>query len=163
VERIFAFMESVNAEAQEYLVGSRDEPTLAEDVAETQKALDDAEYLLAKFEANKREYLKVLTPAEFASELASLRADATEARLAHEQALAAQEVDVSSDDFTDFRTCWEEWTHESRKEWLAGFIDRVVVTSAQRRRIPISERITPFIVGRGDPAFLDADGSLRFA
>ena len=60
--------------------------------------------------------------------------------------------------FTDFPPTWDEWTHESRKEWLATFIDRIVVTSAGRKRVPVSERIALYLVGQGSELTLRASG-----
>ena len=106
-----------------------------------------------------------MSPEEFATDLATLRADVEEARLAYEHAQGTSEPPAKT--FTDFRATWDEWTHESRKEWLATFIDRILVTSAGRKRVPVSERLALYLVGRnqltlradGHPVFVGGHGS----
>jgi DNA invertase Pin-like site-specific DNA recombinase len=172
VSRIFAYMAMIVSageglpEARPWLERNLSDPLRPEapasgDLAETQAALADAKFLLAKFNEGKREYLKALTPTEFASELSTLRADVEEAQLAYDYARAEHEV-PNDHSFSDFRGTWDEWTHESRKEWLGQFIDRVVLTSAQRKRVPVGQRMSLYPAGRGDPAVLDAHGSLQF-
>lgn len=160
LRRVFAFMASVTGEFQQYFVGGRPREDES-DLAEAASALADAEYLLGKFEANKLEYLKAMTASEFADTLAELRAAVAEAKLARDFVTAEHEVPAAST-FEDFRASWDEWTHESRKEWLSRFLDRVVVTSAGGKPQAVSERMALHVTGRGDPVVLDQTGGFTF-
>lgn len=108
------------------------------DLAVANSALADAEYLLAKFGAGKREYLKAMEPAEYAEELRSLKADVEKARVSVEMAETAQADPARRESIADM---WETWTDESRREYLNRMVKQVIVKSANRKPIPITERM----------------------
>jgi hypothetical protein len=43
---------------------------------------------------------------------------------------------------------WEEWTTESRREFLADFLHSVTIKSANRKPVPVAERMTILLSGR---------------
>jgi site-specific DNA recombinase len=122
--------------AVEYLPGT--EAEVEADLTEARNALADAEYLLEKFTAGKREYLKALEPAEYAAELRDLKAGVEEARISVEMAETNQADPALRESVAEM---WETWTDESRREYLARTLKQVVVKSANKQRIPVTERM----------------------
>jgi hypothetical protein len=41
-------------------------------------------------------------------------------------------------------------TNETRREWLGGFLDSVIVRSANRRSVPVAERMKVRLKGRDE-------------
>jgi site-specific DNA recombinase len=117
------------------------EAEIAADQAEAREALADAEHLLAKFSENRREYLKAMTPAEYADELAALKSDVEEARLAVEMAETTK-VDVGTRE--RIADLWDTWTHETRREWLGKNLATVIVKKSGAGRgkaVHVSQRM----------------------
>ena len=107
------------------------------EIEEARRALEAAEYDRAKFVGN-RELRRLLSDEEYNAELIALAEVAEETRLALEQAErgAAQ---AAPEDVTEL---WENWTDETRREFLREVIERVEVESARRRRgVPMQERV----------------------
>ncbi len=117
------------------------EAEMAADLAQAREELADAQHLLDKFQANKREYLKSMAPAEFAEYLMTLKADVADAQIAVEMAESATSEPPTRERVADL---WDTWTHETRKEWLGQNVPCVIVRKSGQGRgnpVPVAERI----------------------
>jgi site-specific DNA recombinase len=117
------------------------EAEMATDLAEAREMLADTRHLLDKFVAGKREYLRAMTPTEFADDLAALKAEVTEAEVAVEMAESTKPELGSSERVADL---WNEWSHETRKEWLSKNLETVIVKKSGAGRgnpVHVAERM----------------------
>jgi site-specific DNA recombinase len=132
--------------------GYRAPGTSPADLEEARRALEAAEYDRSKLVGN-RELRRLLTADEYNAELVALSEAVEEARIALEMAEAQPEPPLQ-----DVRGLWDEWTDETRGEWLREVIERVDVTSARRRRgVPVYERVRIGYRGLGDLEPTEAD------
>jgi hypothetical protein len=126
--------------------GLRVPGTTAEDLAVARDALEAAEYDRRKLVEN-RELRRLLTAEEYNRELIALSEAVEEARIAVEMA----ELDREAPRVDSVERLWDEWTKETRREWLREMVERVDVVSARRRRnIPLPDRVTMSFRGLDD-------------
>lgn len=137
IDRLRAFWATYRFAAREITPGN--EAELDADLRAAREALADAEHLISKFESNRREYLKAMEPAEFAAELRSLKVDVEETRIAVEMAESAMVDPGRQENLVEL---WETWTDDSRREFLARTLSKVIVRKAPTGvRVPIAERV----------------------
>ena len=117
--------------------GPVNEGSNAADADEAAKSLAAAEYDRTNWIKN-REARRLISAEEYNAELASLTESVTEARIAYEM---TQEVSVEPPTREVFQDVWDEWTDGSRREFLSRFLSKIIVRSANRRRVPVSDRI----------------------
>jgi DNA invertase Pin-like site-specific DNA recombinase len=140
VGRIMDYMNRIT-DARHYESGN--EAEINADIEQAKSELEEAEYDRALFVKN-RELRRMLTETEYNTELQSLTEAAIEARIAFEmtQARDSEPLKVAR-----LREAWDSWTDESRREWLRTTIRDLLVRSAGRQRIPVSERMALRIEG----------------
>jgi site-specific DNA recombinase len=127
--------------------GVRVPGTTAMELTQAREALAAAEYDRQKLVEN-RELRRLLTAEEYNRELVAVAEAAEEARLALEMA----ESDHEAPRVENIERVWEEWTPETRREWLREMVEVVEVTSARRRRnILLYERVRMGFRGLDEP------------
>lgn len=107
------------------------------DLDEMRKALEDAQYDRKLFIEN-RELRRLLSAEEYAGELHSLNEAVQELQMAVAMEDDSPEIEINQSSLTEM---WNAWTQESRREWLSNVLDKVVLSSAKRRRIPVADRL----------------------
>lgn len=107
------------------------------DAAAARQALQEAEYD-RKVLISNREVRRLMSIDEYNTELASLNEAVIEARIAVEMIEPTGEPTGARRVLVEV---WDEWTDESRREWLREVIRDLFVRSAGRRRIHASKRM----------------------
>ena len=127
------------------------------EVEQARRALEAAEYDRKKLVGN-RELRRLLTDEEYNAELVAVAEGVEEARIALE--VAESGLGEAPEDVT---TLWEEWTDETRREWLREVVERVEVVPARGKRgIPLGERIRMEFRGLdGDPLLEATEADLE--
>ena len=128
------------------------------EVEQARRALEAAEYDRKKLVGN-RELRRLLTDEEYNAELVAVAEGVEEARIALEVA----ESGLAGEAPEDVTTLWEEWTDETRREWLREVVERVEVVPARGKRgIPLGERIRMEFRGLdGDPLLEATEADLE--
>jgi hypothetical protein len=117
--------------------GYRAPGTTPAEVEAAQRALEAAEYDRKRLVGN-RELRRLLTDEEYNAELVAAAEAVEEARVA----LDVAESGLAGEAPEDVTALWEEWTDETRREWLREVVERVEVAPARGKRgIPLGERI----------------------
>jgi hypothetical protein len=118
------------------------------EVGEARRALEAAEYDRTRLVGN-RELRRILTDEEYNAELVAAAEAVEEARIALESA----ESGLAGGLPEDVTALWEEWTDETRREFLREVVERVDVAPARRRRnVALAERVRLDFRGLdGDP------------
>ena len=128
--------------------GFRAPGATAAELARAQDALEVAEYDRRKLVEN-RDLRRLLTAEEYNRELVSLAEAVEEARIALEMV----DADDDAPEVEDVRHLWEEWTDETRREWLREMVEGIEVASARRRRnVPLAERVRMRFRGLDEPS-----------
>lgn len=109
----------------------------AAELAQAEKEYEEAAHALRVFKANKRAITTLGVDAwnELLEEYVVAEAVARETV----EALRAQN---SMEEWTKVPDLWDEWTDESRREFLAKVVREVVLTPAHRKPVPVHERTT---------------------
>jgi DNA invertase Pin-like site-specific DNA recombinase len=117
--------------------GYRAPGTTPADVEAARRALEAAEYDRKRLVGN-RELRRLLTDEEYNAELVDAAEAVEEARVV----LDVAESGLAGKAPEDVTALWEEWTDETRREWLREVVERVEVVPARGKRgIPLGERI----------------------
>jgi DNA invertase Pin-like site-specific DNA recombinase len=101
-----------------------------------EKELEEAQYALDTFKSNKRAITTLGVDA-----WNELLEEYVLARDMAKSELETLQADRSLEERTELPTLWDEWTNESRREFLQKMILDCYVVPAHRRRIPIGERL----------------------
>jgi len=137
--------------------GMRAPGTTPAELARAREALEAAEYDRRRLVEN-RELRRLLTATEYNRELVALAEAVEEARVALEMA----EVDHEAPRVENVERVWEEWTDETRREWLREMVEVIEVTSARKRRnIPPPERVTMSFRGLEEPLLEMTEDDIR--
>jgi DNA invertase Pin-like site-specific DNA recombinase len=108
----------------------------AQELARAEKELEEAEYALEQFKSNKKaiivmgvdDWNQLLEEYVLARDVAQ-----TEVEVLREQ--------KSHEEWEHIHQLWEEWTTESRREFLHKIISECSIRPAHRQKIPVSDRI----------------------
>jgi DNA invertase Pin-like site-specific DNA recombinase len=120
-------------------------------LTQAERDLEQAEEALERFRANKRAIL-ILGDDSWND----LLAEYVMARNVAQTALDALRDD-SQPKAELIPELWDEWTPESRREFLGNYLEAVTVEPAKRQRTPLSERLRIKINQPGD-IYIEADG-----
>jgi site-specific DNA recombinase len=150
VSRVMAYLNRNGASG--YVESHESSP---QEVESARKALEDAQYDRKLFMDN-RELRRLMTPQEYNAEFESLNELVEEAQIAHEM---AKPMPKQPQTVTDFQTVWDEWSNEDQREWLADFVGTVVVKTANKRRIPVSDRLGVMVQEGRQERWLLPDGT----
>jgi hypothetical protein len=127
------------------------------EVARAREALEAADYDRRKLVEN-RELRRLLSAEEYNRELVALAEAVEEARIALEMA----EADHAAPQVENVEGLWEEWTDETRREWLREIVEEVEVASARRRRgVPLPERVRMRFRGLDEPLLVATEDDIR--
>ena len=107
------------------------------ELAQAEKEHDEASHQLSVFKANRKAITTLGVEAwnELLSEYVLAEALARETV----DALSAQDSILEWEQVPDL---WDEWTDESRREFLAKVVREVVLAPANRKQLPAHERVT---------------------
>ena len=132
--------------------GYRAPGTTPAEVEAARRALEAAEYDRKRLVGN-RELRRLLTDEEYNAELV----DAAEAVEEARAALDVAESGLAGEKPEDVTALWEEWTDETRREWLREVVERVEVFPARGKRgIRLGERIRVEFRGLDGDAAMEA-------
>ncbi len=106
------------------------------DLSAAQKELTDAQYALDQFKSNKKA-ITILGLDEWNSLLSDYVTTRDNAQM-EVDLLTQGNPEVS---YNDVPELWEEWTTESRIEFLHKIIGECVVSPAHRKQLPVDERV----------------------
>ncbi len=127
------------------------------ELARAREALEAAEYDRRKLVEN-RELRRLLTAAEYNRELVGLAENVEEARIA----LEMTEADNEAPEVENVERLWEEWTDESRREWLREMVETVDVSTAHGRHgVPLPERVRTSFRGLDEPILIATEEDIR--
>jgi site-specific DNA recombinase len=121
------------------------------DLAEAEKALEEAMYDRQQFIGNK-ELRRLLSHEEYSAELKGLN----EALQVAQMAVEISQPETKPAMVEDFEGWFTEQTHESQGEWIEKFLDSIIVRPTARRRLPVETRVA--ISERGTDRWLLPDG-----
>jgi len=140
VERLAAFWNTFQFADIEREQGNAEE--VAADLAEARERHADALHLLDTWKAGRRDALKSgMSVADYTADLVEYQNDVEECQIILDMAEAAKPMQGSRERVADL---WDEWTHETRKEWLGKNVDQVIVRKSGQGRgnpIHVSERM----------------------
>jgi hypothetical protein len=106
------------------------------DAVHARRALDDAEEALEAFLSN-RKAIALLGQERWNAELEEYVVQRDMARM---ELNMIEKPDMSH--LLSVPELWEEWTIESRREFLSKILKSVIVEPANRQRVPVAERVT---------------------
>lgn len=107
------------------------------DLAKTEKELAEAQHELDVFKGNRKAIVTLGVDA-----WNDLLAEYVIARDLAEQAVDALREEESNVSYEDIPSLWDEWTTESRREFLQKVISECSVSPANRRKLPIQDRLS---------------------
>ncbi len=140
VERLTAYWNTFTYADVERSKGNQAEITA--DLAAAREELADAQHLLDTWKAGRRDALKSgMSVADYTADLVEYQNEVAERQLGLEMAESTKPELGSRERVADL---WDEWSHETRKEWLGKNLEAVIVRKSGAGRgnpIHVSERM----------------------
>jgi site-specific DNA recombinase len=129
VAHVLAFLSSAEATIKT----KKNDP---KELAKAEQELEEAEYALQQFKANKKAI--TILGLDAWNELLEEYVVTRDVAQLHRDSLKDENP---IDEFNLVPELWKEWTNESRREFLQKVIGACSITPAHRQKLPISERV----------------------